>query len=1335
MAGDLDIVGTAAVDVVPIAPQFHNRLKAIVLPSADRVGEEAGRRIGEALSRHITAAIPDAITSGGRTARVAATRQGDDNAGSFARSFKRRLEVAFRSLPRPDVRLSTTGFDADLARVRARMEQLANKRVGVEIDAATAVAELDEIDAQLAELGSRSPNIQIRADIATARAEIEEMQRAINSLDGDDVHVKVHADTANAKRELIQLGALLLGVAAIPVIPVAAAGIGAITSAVVAAGAGVGALAAAAIPAIKGVTAAIQAKSAAEKESASATDRSAGAGVKAAQSALQMASAQASLSSAHRNSAQQISAANRAVQDAERSLSDAKRSARQAETDLTQARKDATQQLKDLNDSLLDGMLDEREATLRVKEARADLAATIADPKATALERERARLSLDEALRSADKQKAKNRELKRTVADANKAGVEGSKAVQDATDRVADAQRKVADQSRAVALAQAKVRDAQVQGAEAIAAAERGLQSARLSGVDTTVKSASATDAYRKALAKLTPEQRDLYDALAGPTGLKQAFAGWSKDLQPDVLPLFTRAVDGAKRALPGLTPLVRETASGVKELQDAASQELRSPFWRGFKRDIEGSAKPAVVGLGKAFGNVLKGMAGIVDAFLPHMDSIADRMVKVTGRFANWGTKLKGSPAFEKLLAYSAEHGPKLAALLGAVVDALLDIGTALSPISGPLLDFFTRMARGIANLAERAPHLVQGIWAIIVATKILNLVMGANPITLVIVAIIGLAAAVVYAYDRFTWFRNGVDGFIGALKVAGDVAVQLWKDYILPAFQGIWLVARVFLAVLVTAIIAPIWIALQGLGVVALWLWRDGFQPSLQGIATLATWLWSKILSPIFRFIWEGLKYVGSGFVWLYDHAIKPSFDWIGSKTSWLNDKVMAPAFSKLKSGVALVASAFESAKDGIAKAWGGLIDITKKPVNFVIEWVYTKGIKAVWDKVADFVGLGKLPAAPKLLAEGGRTSGGTPGVDSIPALLMADEFVVKRSSARKIGFENLAYMNATGEIPRFKDGGIVGALGGAWDWTKDKVGGAVSKGVDWAKTAADLASNPSKIWDRLMKPIIKNFTEKLGVADMGKALAKLPFKMIGGLKDKIIDAVSFTGGGGGGSANIGGTIPTGQRRAIISQALAAAGVPPPGTIPQWLAGMNTLITRESGWNPSAINLWDSNAAAGHPSQGLTQTIPGTWSAYVPSALRGRGILDPVGNVAASIRYIVSRYGNITNVQQANGNRPPQGYAAGGRVEPMWFDNGGLLPQGLSLIANGTGGPEPVFTGQQFADIRAASQRRGLDADGINVYVSTTLDGQELTGHVDKRIEMYDQQSATALTYGRNV
>lgn len=124
--------------------------------------------------------------------------------------------------------------------------------------------------------------------------------------------------------------------------------------------------------------------------------------------------------------------------------------------------------------------------------------------------------------------------------------------------------------------------------------------------------------------------------------------------------------------------------------------------------------------------------------------------------------------------------------------------------------------------------------------------------------------------------------------------------------------------------------------------------------------------------------------------------------------------------------------------------------------------------------------------------------------------------------------------------------------------------------------------------------------------------------------------------------GVIPSGQHLAIIDAALAAAGVPPPGTKAAWEAGMNTLITRESAWNSSAINNTDSNAAAGHPSQGLAQVIPSTFAAFHVAGTSGN-ILDPIANVAAAIRYIVATYGNITNVQQANASLPPKGYARG--------------------------------------------------------------------------------------------
>ncbi|MGW1260090.1 transglycosylase SLT domain-containing protein [Streptomyces sp. NPDC002513] len=1456
MADNLDIVGTAAVDVVPIAPNFHDKLKAIVLPAADRVGRDAGQRIGDAISRNITISIPDAIVAGGQRARVAATREGGQVGGAFANAIKRKLEVAFRSLPRADVRLGDTGFNADLDRLRARIQTLSGKTVGIDVDAGAALAEITAIDAELRRLGAEHPDVNVRSDTAAARAALAEIQAQINEVDRDDVHVRVDVDTSGALSALRGLAIALGGVAAIPVVPVGAAAIGAIASAAVAAGAGVGSLALAAIPAIKGVTTAIQAKSAAEKEASTSTDNSAAADKRAAQSALQMASAQQSLTAAHRNAARSIAQANRQVADAERavadavqraadqrrqaaqnvehaerSLADAQKQARQAEEALTQARADAAQQLADLNDKLTDGALSQRDAALQVQEAADQLAKVKAANQAgTASDTElaRAQLSYDQAVQAQKEQSKSYEQLQKDADKARKAGVDGNDAVKKAADQLANAQQTVKDQTaalaqahrdaartevqaaRAVADAQRSLADAvqsaadtQVQAADSIASAERGVESARLSSIDTTTKAATKTDAYRKALANLTPEQRKLYDSIAGPQGLTAAFKAWSTSLQPDVLPLFTRGVDGAKASLPGLTPLVKTAADAIGLLMDKASRGLKTPFWRGFKKDIETSAEPAIVGLGVAFGNVLAGMAGIVDAFLPHMNGISSTMQRITGRFADWGKGLRGSPAFEAFLKYAADKGPLIAQALGGVASALIAVGTALSPISGPLLQVISAVATGVASVANTLPWLIQLIYGVWVATKLwtialaaFNLVMEANPIVLIITGIVALVAAVIYAYKHWGAFRDVVqatwhgiqvaasfawnnvlkpifDGIWWAIKGVGTVAVWLWQNVFSPVFQFIWMAARVLFAILVTAVLAPIIIVIKAVGAIAMWLWTDGFKPMFESIAKLAVWVWQNALSPVFNWIWDGLKWVGDKFVWLYDHAVKPAAgwiadkaswlwqkalspvfhwiwnglkwvgdkfswlydhavkpvaNWISDKASWLYDKGLRPAFDNIKSAVGLVGDAFESARKAIKSAWDKVAGIAARPVNFIVDFVYNKGIKAVWDKVAGFVGLDPLPKAPKLLdesprfADGGRTYGGIPGKDSIPALLMADEFVVRRDSARKIGYENLAYMNATGEIPRFADGGIVGALSGAWDWTKDTVGGVIGKGIDWAKTGADLMTHPGKVWNTLVKPILDRVRDGVGAFPMGDAIAAYPLKMVKSLKDKIVDAV--TGGGGGGGGNGGSGVA--RWRPTVLRALSMTGNPV-SYADLTLRRMN----QESGGNPTIVNKWDSNWTAGHPSVGLMQVIGPTFRAYA-GKMRNVGPFlygvstDPLANIYASMRYAMAAYGSLPAAYNRSG-----GYALGGRVTPTLYDEGGYIPPGMSVVANGTGRPEPVMTASQWADIRAV--RGSTSTPNVVVENHTYLGTDEITDILDHRIVVREQQTATALNSGR--
>jgi TP901 family phage tail tape measure protein len=148
--------------------------------------------------------------------------------------------------------------------------------------------------------------------------------------------------------------------------------------------------------------------------------------------------------------------------------------------------------------------------------------------------------------------------------------------------------------------------------------------------------------------------------------------------------------------------------------------------------------------------------------------------------------------------------------------------------------------------------------------------------------------------------------------------------------------------------------------------------------------------------------------------------------------------------------------------------------------------------------------------------------------------------------------------------------------------------------------------------------------------------------------------------GSTNAGG----GSLGAWIMQAIQLAGVPA-----SWAGPLRTLVMRESGGNPRAINLWDSNAMAGHPSMGLAQTIGPTFEHYRLKSLPDNPY-NPVANLVAALRYIESRYGTIFKVQQANASLPPKGYAGGGRVgKHIAMKNGGTITEPITGVgASGT-------------------------------------------------------------------
>lgn len=135
------------------------------------------------------------------------------------------------------------------------------------------------------------------------------------------------------------------------------------------------------------------------------------------------------------------------------------------------------------------------------------------------------------------------------------------------------------------------------------------------------------------------------------------------------------------------------------------------------------------------------------------------------------------------------------------------------------------------------------------------------------------------------------------------------------------------------------------------------------------------------------------------------------------------------------------------------------------------------------------------------------------------------------------------------------------------------------------------------------------------IGKGLVhieKLPasaLKALGSLGGKLAGFFSSLVGGGGKGVD--------QWAGIVAEALALNG------LPQSLsAQVLHQIATESGGNPNAINLTDSNAAMGDPSRGLLQTIGSTFAAFhIPGT--SSNIYDPLANVAAAINYAKHTYG----------------------------------------------------------------------------------------------------------------
>ncbi|MEU3105586.1 hypothetical protein [Streptomyces griseoflavus] len=1360
-------VGSVEVDVLPDARGFQGRLRAAVVPAASPIGDELGRIIGRQMVTHITTAVRNGVTQGGRTAAPAATRQGGQTGSAFGRGLRTAVAAALRDLPEIRLDADSTPAQREIAQIRAQLTTLQDAELNVDIDAGEANARIAQLQARLQRLEASDVDVDVRMDVAAASAALARFQAQVNRLDGETARVDLDTRSASANLNLMTTAALAFGPALLPVLPVAAAGLGAIAAAGAAAAAGIGGIALVAVPAFKQIGSVLQAQKAAQDAATNATMRGGQAAAQASSRANQLASAQQAVASAERNGARQVEAAQRqvsdarrqaaqtavqaaqraaqaarAVEDAEEALADSQRDARRAQEDLTAARRTAARELQDLNAQLAGAVLDQRDAELSLMEATADRDKVLQNANASEMDRQRALLAYDQAVQRLKDQTTETSRLRQETAAANKAGVDGSQTVRTAQERLADAQEQVADRTRAVrdaqeaqartaqenaqqiadaqrrvADAQRGVGEAQVQAAEQAASAQRQLAQAQQAGAGSVDQAALAQQKYQDELAKLTPAARQTMNAYLG---LRDAFGAWSKSLQPAVMPIFTRALNGMKNALPGLTPFVLEAAGAIQTLMDKASAELKTPFWQGFRDDLQTSVRPAIEGLGGAFGNVFKGMAGVIGAFLPHMDSISERMRDVTGRFADWGASLKGSPDFQRFLSYSSEMAPKLGEALRQIAGAAISIASAMSPISSIVLDVVAKVADGIGWLADRAPWIVTSIYGIVaafyawkiglflwtaatkaaaIAWKLFDWVMKQSTIGKIILVITAVVGIIILLWTKCEWFRDAVKAVWQGIQAAAVYAWEQLKRYVLYPI-------RTFFTKTV-----PAWARGLRDGVVGAWTsMRNGLSDAWTSVKT-------STLYPLRDFFTRTIPSWGNT----------------------LREKVVG---------------AFDAARKGIDHAWSKIRDIAKKPVSYIVNTVYNDGIRKVWGFVAKAFGGDDLPRFEGF-ARGGVLPGYTPGRDVHRFVsptgggleLSGGEAIMRPEFTRAVGSGFVHSMNSiakssgaqgvkaalapvfggnpdvsTDRSLRYAAGGIFPvqsfADGGIFGWIKGKAASVAGAGSDVWNGVKSVASWLGDTLEASARAGVKNVVDPLlarfpGMdTGFGRLVRRIPNKILDTLFGYSKEADKRGAGGVGG--------PKVQK--ALNWAKGEAGKPyiwgGVGPTGYDCSGFMSAIENVLRGRKPYSRRWATGAFSG-------RTAPPGWVKNGKSPFR-------VGITNAGVGHTAGTLGK-TNVESRGGDGVVVGSRARGYkssmftdwygFEPGKYDSGGYLQPGLNLAYNGTGRPEPVLTRGQW-DILA-----GAGSKQQPIVVELHAREGELGQFIDVRVQDHQQQLVQVL------
>ena len=324
-----------------------------------------------------------------------------------------------------------------------------------------------------------------------------------------------------------------------------------------------------------------------------------------------------------------------------------------------------------------------------------------------------------------------------------------------------------------------------------------------------------------------------------------------------------------------------------------------------------------------------------------------------------------------------------KMKQSMNALGDAMEQFGEIIAPAIGKVVEKVTELGRWIQNLTPAQKEWAVRIAAVaaaigpllIVGGKMVKLVgtittvikgvglalnfLAMNPVGLIVLAVAGLVAALVYAYHNFEGFRNVVDTVAAAIAQA---FTWLWETVLKPIWDLIyWYIENVLIKYiqLLWTVYSTVFKAIAS---IVTWAWNNVIKPVWDAIYSVIV----NVLVPAIQFylsIWQAVfNGVVAAVKWAWENGIRPAFefikDGIGSVADWVGDKV--EAIGGFFSGIGdTIKDAFKGAFNFVARAWNNTVGKLKFEIPSWVPGLGGKGFSV--PNIPEFAKGGIVPGIP--------------------------------------------------------------------------------------------------------------------------------------------------------------------------------------------------------------------------------------------------------------------------------------------------------------------------------------------------------------------------------------